>query len=256
LKKIVEWLKLPETRNIEDPDAVSTTVLHGQIIQKKGFLKRIYIDFYKQLLKPSRQSDGLIVELESGGGFLKTNSNVITSDVLLVKGIDVCFSALSMPFSNKSISTFVMIDVLHHLSDVRSFFKEAERCLKIGGRCVMIEPANTLWSRFVYQNFHREGFYPDGDWDAKGDRPLSDANIAIPWIIFCRDRERFEREFPGLTIVKLSFGAPFRYLLSGGLSMKSLVPSFLYDVVKGIEFILSPFNKYLGMFMRVELEKL
>lgn len=255
-KRIIEWLKLPETHNIEDLNAISTTVLHRQIIQKKGFLKKLYIDFYKQFLRQGKQFDGLAIELGSGGGFLKeVIPDVITSDILPVEGLDLCLSALSMPFPDKTVSAFFMIDVLHHLPDSALFFKEVERCLKIGGRCIMIEPANTLWGRFIYQNFHHERFSPNGTWGFEGNGPLSDANGAIPWIIFCRDRERFEKEFPDLKIIKISLSAPFRYLLSGGVSMKSFIPVFLYDVVKGIEFFLSPLNRYLGMFMTIELEK-
>jgi len=250
MKKIINWLKLPETRNIKDLDAVSTTILHGEIIRKKGFLKRLYIDFYKEFLKSSKDSGGLFIEIGSGCGFLKELiPGVITSDILPIEGIDICLSALSMPFFDNTVSRFFMIDVLHHL------LNEVQRCLKVGGKCVMIEPGNTLWAKFIYQNFHHERFDPDGNWGFEGSRPLSDANGAIPWIIFCRDRERFKREFPNLKIAHLSFSTPFRYLLSGGVSMRSLVPFFLYDIVKGIEFLLSPLNRYLGMFMKIELER-
>jgi len=256
MKKVVEWLKLPEIQNIKDLDAASTTRLHGRIIQEKGFLNRLYVDFYKEFARSSRGLDGLLIELGSGGGFLKeVIPDVITSDILLVEEIDLCFSGLSMPFPDHTVSAFFMIDVLHHLPDSSLFFKEVNRCLKVGGRCVMIEPANTLWGRFIYQNFHHERFDPDAGWGFEGDRPLSDANGAIPWIIFCRDKQRFEKELPDLKIAHISFSTPFRYLLSGGLSMRSLAPVFLYDVIKGIEFILSPLNRYVGMFMRVELEK-
>ncbi|MBI5408162.1 MAG: class I SAM-dependent methyltransferase [Nitrospirae bacterium] len=256
IMKIVEWLRLPEVRNIENLDAISTSVLHGRIIRKKGFLRKLYTDFYKQFLRSSKDLDGLLIELGSGGGFLKeVIPNVITSDILPVEGVDLCFSALLMPFPNQTVSAFLMIDVLHHLPDSFLFFKEVNRCLKVGGKCVMIEPANTLWSRFVYQNLHHEDFDPNGEWGFEGRRPLSDANGAIPWIIFCRDRKRFEKEFPDLKIAHLSFSTPFRYLLSGGLSVRSLVPSFFYNTIKGVEFLLSPLNRYLGMFMKIELEK-
>lgn len=254
IKKVVGWLKLPEARNIKDLDAVSTTKLHGQIIQRKGFLKKLYVDFYKELAISARGLDGSLIELGSGGGFLKeVIPDIITSDILPVPGIDLCFSGLKMPFPDQTVSAFFMIDLLHHLPDSAAFFKEVERCLKIGGRCVMIEQTNTLWARFIYQNFHHEEFLPDAGWGFEGSRPLSDSNGAIPWIIFCRDRKRFEKEFPNLKIAHVSFSVPFRYLLSGGLSIRSLVPSFLYEVVKAVEFILSPLNRYLGMFMRIEL---
>jgi len=46
--KIIEWLKLPETIDVKNFDDPATTLLHARIIQKKAFLKRIYIDFYKE----------------------------------------------------------------------------------------------------------------------------------------------------------------------------------------------------------------
>ena len=88
--------------------------------------------------------DGLFVELDSGAGFLRLMAPyAVTSDVLPYEGVDRVFSALDMPFQDKSVSTVMMIDVLHHIKDSRQFFKEMQRCLKPGGKIVMIEPANT-----------------------------------------------------------------------------------------------------------------
>ena len=75
-----------------------------------------------------------------------------------VQGVDKVFCATEMPFTDESVDAFFMIDVLHHISDTRSFLREALRCLKPGGKVVMIEPANTLWARFIYTHFHHEGF--------------------------------------------------------------------------------------------------
>ncbi len=38
--KLIEWLKLPQTRDIENLDDPAVTLLHSEIIQKKLFLKR------------------------------------------------------------------------------------------------------------------------------------------------------------------------------------------------------------------------
>ena len=141
------------------------------------------------------------------------------------------------------------------MRDSFAFFQEIDRCLKIGGKVIMIEPANTLWGRFVYQNFHHEVFDPSGDWTVKGEGPLSSANGAIPWIIFFRDRKKFEGEFPSLKIKKMKYHTPLRYLISGGVSMKQLLPSFTYRMIKAIEMILTPFNHYIGMFFTVAIEK-
>ncbi|MFQ6034626.1 MAG: class I SAM-dependent methyltransferase [Sedimentisphaerales bacterium] len=283
--KIIDWLRLPETRCIKDFDNPDTTLLHAKIIQKKPFLKKIYIDFYKQFKESIPDVEkAVLVELGSGGGFIREIiPNVITSDVLQLPNVDKVFSAFDMPFGQASVDAFFMFDVLHHISDPRAFFTEALRCLKTGGRIVMIEPANTLWSRFIYKNFHHELFDPQAKWEravkprlapapfdrlrtgsvagaasatgAEANWRLSHGNGALAWIIFSRDRKIFEKEFPTLRITSMRNHTPLRYLLSGGLSLRQLVPSFTYSVVKAIEYLLSPLNNLLGMFQTIELQK-
>ena len=260
IMKIIEWFKLPETRCIKDLDDPATTLLHAEIIQKKPFLRKLYIDFYKQLEKVvSNPEEKVLVELGSGAGFIKeVISNAITSDILELPNVDKVFSALEMPFEKASVDAFFMFDVLHHIADPREFFREALRCLKIGGRVVMIEPANTLWSRFIYKNFHHERFDTQAKWELDSLQetgPLSHGNGALPWIIFSRDRRIFENEFPSLRIVRMCNHTPLRYLLSGGLTLRQLVPWFTYPAVKAIEYVMSPVNNLLGMFQTIELEK-
>ncbi|MHC4174854.1 MAG: class I SAM-dependent methyltransferase [Planctomycetota bacterium] len=260
IMKIVEWFRLPETRCIKDLDDPVTTLLHAEIIEKKPFLRKLYIDFYKQFEKVVSDPQGkVLVELGSGAGFIKeVISNAITSDILELPNVDKVFSALEMPFERASVDAFFMFDVLHHITDPRAFFREALRCLKIGGRIVMIEPANTLWSRFIYKNFHHELFDTQAKWEMDSLQetgPLSHGNGALPWIIFSRDRRVFENEFPSLRIVRMRNHTPLRYLLSGGLTLRQLVPSFTYPAVKAIEYALSPVNNLLGMFQTIELEK-
>jgi len=164
--KIIQWLKLPEARDIEDLDDPAVTLLHGQIIQRKPFLKKTYIDFYQQFAKAVPDPQGkTLVELGSGGGFIKdVIGSAITSDILELPNVDKVFSAVEMPFEQESVDAFFMIDVLHHIADPRAFFTEAMRCLKVAGKIVMIEPANTLFSRFIYKNFHHEAFDTKSNW--------------------------------------------------------------------------------------------
>ena len=256
--KIIEWLKLSETIGVKNFDDPATTLLHARIIQKKAFLKRIYIDFYKEFKKavPDAQNQ-VLVELGSGGGFIKeVISSVITSDVRELPNVDKVFSALDMPFEKASVDAFFMLDVLHHITEPRAFFREALRCLKVGGRVVMVEPANTLWSRILYKNFHHEVFDTQAKWELKDTGPLSGGNSALTWIIFWRDRNIFESEYPSLRIVRIHNHTPLRYLLSGGLKLRQLVPSFTYPAVKAIEYALSPLNNLLGIFQTIELEKI
>ena len=252
-----EWLKMPESRCTEGLDDRAVTLTHAQILQRKPFLKKLYTDFYNQLKAAVPESDRkVVVELGSGGGFIKeVLGNAITSDVLDLPNVDKVFSACSMPFEDKSVDAFVMFDVLHHITEPRIFFKEALRCLRVGGKMVMIEPANTLWGRFIYKNFHHEGFDTNAGWDLEKGSPLWCGNDALAWIIFSRDRYIFESEFPTLKILQLHNHTPLRYLLSGGFTLRQLVPSCTYILVKAVEFLLSPFNGMLGMFQTIELEK-
>jgi SAM-dependent methyltransferase len=148
-----------------------------------------------------------------------------------------------------------MINVLHHIKRPKFFFAEAQRCLKNGGKIVMIEPANTIWYRLVVKNFHHEMFDTTAGWEMDKTRPLSDANGALAWIIFQRDREIFESEFKNLKIRSIGFHTPLRYILSGGLTYRQLLPSFMYGFVNFLEICLRPFNKWIGMFETIVLEK-
>ena len=160
-----------------------------------------------------------------------------------------------MPFKHRSVKAFFMIDVLHHIPDTNLFFKEIDRCLKPGGRVVMIEPANTLFGGLAYKYFHHEVSNPKGRWHSDIENPLFDANLAIPWIVFYRDRHIFEEKFSNLRIIRLFTHTPFRYHITGGASGRQLVPDNTYNLVKKIESILAPLNRYIGMFMTVELKK-
>jgi len=255
--KIAQWLKLPETRDIRNLDNPAVTMLHGKILRKKTFLKKLYADFYTQFLDVVPQPENkMLVELGSGGGFLKEIiPNVVTSDILKVDGLDKVFSATDMPFEDSSVDAFFMFDVLHHITQPGRFFSEAKRCLKLAGRIVMIEPANTVWARFIYKNFHHEGFDPAGEWGLEKSGPLSQANGAMPWMIFIRDREIFERKYPQLGIVSLRNHTPISYLLSGGFATRQLMPGFMYPVIRAIEWLLSPLGNWLGMFITVVIEK-
>jgi SAM-dependent methyltransferase len=256
--KLLEWLKLPEIHDIDNLDAPGVTLLHADIIRKKPFLKRIYIDFYKQFADVVHAPEGkVLVELGSGGGFIKeVVGNVITSEVIEIPNVDKVFSALDMPFEERSVDAFFMFDVMHHITEPRKFFAEALRCLKEGGKIVMIEPANTPWSRFVYKKFHHEPFDERANWELERTGRLSQANGAMPWIIFTRDRNIFEKEFPSLKIVEIRNHTPIRYLLSGGLTLRQLMPSFAYTPIKYLEYLLFPLNNLLGMFQTIVLQKI
>ncbi|HZD77651.1 MAG TPA: methyltransferase domain-containing protein [Acidobacteriaceae bacterium] len=162
----------------------------------------------------------------------------------------------NLPFASGDLRGIVMTDVLHHIPDVAAFFREATRCLRPGGVVVMVEPWVSPWSRLIYTHLHHEPFEPEVDrWDFPAKGPLSDANGALPWILFERDRSRFEEEFSHLSIQEIRPMMPFRYLVSGGVSMRALMPGYTTSVWKMIERICEPQMKRLAMFALISLRR-
>lgn len=258
LKTPLLWLKLPESCQLQNLDTPENIHILRHIIHRKHFLEQIYISFYQDILNRINNipADGEIIELGSGASFMKRFApHIVTSDILPYSDVDRIFSALDMPFQDSSISAFVMVDVFHHVKDSKAFLKEMSRCLKANGKIVMIEPANTSWSRFIYKNFHHEPFQPEAGWSFSEGGPLSGANMALPWIVFCRDHPQFTQEFPEIQLCDIKIHTPIRYLLSGGLSIRQLLPSSLYLPIYFIERFLSFLNHYIGMFMTIELKK-
>lgn len=240
--------------HLDDPQ---TTLAHRDIIKSKPFLKKIYEEWYELLMsKTTSAPGGKIVEIGSGGGFLKEiYPEVTTSDILPLENCEMTFSAEKMPFEKDSLGAIVMVNVFHHIPNPRLFLEEAQRVLKHTGKIVMIEPANSAFARFIYKNFHHEPFDIKGTWEIESTGPLSGSNQALPYIYFERDREKFENQFTGLKINAINYFMPFRYLLSGGVSRKALVPGRSFAFFKIFENLLSIFSKYLGMFVLIELEK-
>lgn len=238
-------------------DSPERTIKHREIILSKPFLKKIYLEWYSVFIREEvNLPKGKIVELGSGGGFLKElMPEIIASDILNLPTNDITFSALDMPFEESSLSGIFMVDTFHHLPDARIFLNEADRVLKTGGKLIMIEPANSFWGRLIYKNFHHEPFNPEGTWQIPETGPLTGANGAAPWIVFERDKKIFENEFPNFTIEQISYHTPLRYLLSGGVSFKQFVPGFSYVFFHSLDQFLASVSKQVSMFMTIKIVK-
>lgn len=247
-------LRYKQTYDLDDPRA---TLAHREIILRKPFLKKLYEDWYSAFSKLAGLfPGGKFIEIGSGGGFLKdVFPEVITSDILPLECCEQVFSAEKMPFGDASVQGIVMLNVFHHIPHPYLFLGEAQRILSKGGKIIMTEPANSAFGRFIYRNFHHEPFEPAGGWEIQSSGPLSGSNQALPYIYFERDREKFEKQFPLLKINRVKYHTPLRYLVSGGVSMKALVPSWSFGFFTGLERLFSPLSRTFGMFATIELEK-
>ena len=240
-----------------DLDNPKTTIERSAIIKRKFFLKYVYLDFYNTFKKLSKDvPKGKRVEIGSGGGFIKEKiPGCITSDVMQLPGCDMCFPAEKMPFKNNSLSATYMLNTFHHIKDPQKALSEFLRCLKRGGKVVMIEPFNSNWGRFIYKNFHHEPFDTNANWKIQKKGDLSSANGALPWIVFYRDKKRFQKLFPRLKIIFFNPHTPLRYLLSGGFTLPQLLPNLFYPLVSKLETLIAPANNHIGMFVTIVLKK-
>ena len=238
-------------------DELERTLAHREIILTKPFLKKLYNNWYSDFIACAETTPAAkYVEIGSGGGFLKeVFPKVISSDILALPTVDIRLNAESLPFGEQELGCIMMLNVFHHIPRPYLFLHEAERTLLAGGKIIMIEPANSAFGRFIYKNFHHEPFLEKGEREIDPGKPLGNSNQALPYIYFERDVEWFKTEFPTLAISTISYHTPLLYLASGGLTRDVLFPMIFYRILSGIERLLSPFNRYLGLFCTIILVK-
>ena len=254
---MLSWLKEPSLRD-HPPGSREFFALQKALILKRPLLKRNYDDWYRRLLEDARSAParGELVELGSGGSYLKDlEPAIITSDVspeIAERVID----ARSLPFPDQSIRALLLTHVLHHIPDVAAFFKEAERTLVLGGVISMIEVAHTPFARFFFKNFHHEP-YEDArrEWSFVQSDSMMDSNQALAWMVFVRDRAEFERRFPNLKIEKHELMPWFTYLLSGGVTMRDLIPSLLHSPLFLFERLLRPLTPLFSLHWHILVRK-
>jgi len=239
--------------NIDGPEMIRR---HSRIIRQKPFLRQLYTDWYTSLRNALPQGvPGAVLELGSGGGFLReVIPEALTSDIRPDPNLCAALDATALPFCDRSLKAILMVDVLHHIPRVASFFEEASRCVNSGGVIAMIEPWNTAFSRLVYRHLHREPFEADaGSWHFPGGGPMSRSNQALPWILFQRDRSRFRQLFPQWQLASIRLHTPVRYLLSGGVSYTSFMPASTFAFWCWTERKLKPLMPALAMFATITL---
>ena len=252
---------LSQGLDIDSPEAVR---VHSRIIRENRLLNDYYRFVYAYFKKTEETLSGLdlpSLEIGSGGGFLKEFlPAVITSDVVLSEGIDRVENAVALSFGDRSLKAIYANGVIHHLKDPGRCLAEVQRVLAPGGKFVCNEPSSTLFGYFMNKVFHHE--YTDRrapDWKreaAEGERRLTEANMAAPYIIFKRDAGLFKERFPNLRIASIVYHDFLRYTLSGGLSFRPFVPPALFGAVNAVEAISKPLMSVLGNEMLVTIQKI
>ncbi len=253
IKKLL-YHPLARGLDIDDP---AMTEVRRRIIREKPFLSRLYREWYESIRERLPDIKGEVVELGSGAGYLEeVVPGVVKSEILPCSHVHIVLDGCSLPFGAASLRALVMTDVFHHIPRPQSFLREAIRCLRPGGSVIMIEPWLTPCSQFVFRYLHHEPFQPEAkSWEFPSEGPLSGANSALPWIVFSRDKGRFQTEFPELRIEAIEPIMPLRYLLSGGVSLRSLQPGWTFPLWCFVEGVCKPIWPVMAMFARIILRR-
>jgi SAM-dependent methyltransferase len=245
---------LRESENLDDPERIEE--LRARI-RSKIPLRRWYEECYDryQACLERCPSEGIALEIGAGASFAPERvPGLVTSDLLPYDGVDQVADAMALPFEDASLRAILMQNVFHHIPDVGAFLAEAQRTLVPGGRVLMIEPHPGWLATPFWTHLHHETFDPQAtSWRFDSRGPLSDANGALPWIVFQRDRARFEDEFPGLEVASYRVHTALRYFLVGGLKTWSLIPSRGFALATRVDAFLSAHCPKMGSFVDIEL---
>jgi SAM-dependent methyltransferase len=251
------WLKEPSLQGLQ-PGSLQFFAKQKELILSRPLLKRAYDDWYARLLSDARSVPvpGALVELGSGGSYLKSlEPGVVTSDVS--EGIaERVIDARQLPFAERSIQALLLTHVFHHIPDVDAFFQEAQRALVPGGVISMIEVAHTPFAKLFFSHFHHEP-YDDTqrDWGFQQGDSMMDSNQALSWIVFVRDRARFEERYPKLKIEAMELMPWFTYFVSGGVTMRYLIPRFMNPLLRGVEWLMTPVQPVFSLYWHIRVRK-
>lgn len=263
IKKLRQWLYEPRVRGV-DVDANSLLDTHIAILREKALLRSAFETFYRdmgELCDSFFSVPGIELELGTGAGFFKTlRPALVTSDIRKGPHIDMELNAQEMALRDESVRCIYAINVFHHLPDPELFFGELSRVLQPGGGCILIEPHKGFLSALLHRHLHTDEHF---DTEATGWRnsqiagPLSGANQALAYIVFERDKRRFDQLFGDrLEIVHRGYELnASRYLLSGGLNFRQLLPSFMARAMALLERVASPLAKYWSLHQVIVIRK-
>lgn len=263
LAQIANYLRDPrlEGVDIDTPDLMRT---HKEILTQKPMMRGVFAEFYAHCVAQADKyftRQGSEIEIGAGVSFFKqAYPQIISTDIKPSPDLDTVLDAQAMNVPSQSVRALYGINCFHHLPEPRKFFAELERVCKPGGGAVLIEPYHSLFGRILYKSMHRHEHFNTRQktWETplEPGQFMSGANQALAYVILVKDRARFEREFPGLEIVSVHpLDNWLRYLLSGGLNFRQLLPDNSIPFLKTFEKVLRPFEKLFALHYVIVLRR-
>jgi hypothetical protein len=257
------WLKEPRLKDI-NLNGDERLEIHKEILLEKPMLKEVFSEFYRLCYTlDNRYFTGIGKRIEIGAGvsfFKDCYPEVISSDLMEASHLDMIIDAQQMNLSDHSIRSIYGINCFHHFSEPDLFLNELERVLTPGGGCILIEPYYGLLAKeFFKRVFASEHFNNrQKSWCSTYNNisVMTGANQALSYIVFVRDRKEFQSKHPHLDIIiNRPLNNYVRYLTSGGLNFKSILPPAFAPFLKFLEFLLIPFRQIMALHYVIVIKK-
>jgi SAM-dependent methyltransferase len=136
------------------------------------------------------------------------------------------------------VDVFICSNVIHHVPSPMAFLRDIRDCLRPNGYLLVHEPHPSLLFLLALRMMRHEGWSFDADVFDPVAR-VSDAadawagNNAVSYLLF-RDCAEFERQVPGLRVVRDRCTECLLFPLSGGVTAKSMTVELPMPVLGGL----------------------
>jgi SAM-dependent methyltransferase len=237
-----------------DVDSVDRIVKHRELLLQKRMIREVFFEIYALLRDAETKyfgaGKGRKIEIGSGSSLLKTfMPEVELTDLVPYEGLDRVVDAMSMPYEDGSLKTVFGIHCFHHFSDPYKFLSEIERVCSRGGGAILVDPYFGPVASLVFkQLFASEHFDKSGPAVVDHGGPMSNANQALSYVVFRREIATFDQKFPNLELVSMEpIGNYLRYLISGGVNFRQLLPDVSIPALKLMESALWPLRHTLAL---------
>jgi SAM-dependent methyltransferase len=262
MNSLLDRLREPSLEGF-DVDSEARLLQHRAILEGKPMIRDVFRDFHRLLSAlAQRHLDGAGIAIELGAGVMpmrESHPDVLATDVVPAPHLDAVIDAQRMSLRDGSVRVVYAQNAFHHFPAPARFFAELERVLSPGGGAILLEPYYGPVASFVYRRlFRTEGFDKASPaWETPVAGPMNGANQALSYIVFVRDRAQFASRFPTLQIVhQQPVDSYLRYLVSGGLNFRQLLPDAFIPVLRLFERGLTPLHRMLALHHVVVLRKI
>jgi SAM-dependent methyltransferase len=262
MRLLLDWLRDPLLDGM-DVDGENRLALHRKMLEKKRMLREVFTDFhhlFRRLEQKFLSGEGANkVELGAGISPMRDSyPEVLATDIVAAPHLDKAVNAEAMDFPDESVNVIYGQNCFHHFPHPDRFFHELDRVLVPGGGAILLEPYYGPFATFLYKRlFRTEGFdknYPS--WETPVAGPMNGANQALSYIVFVRDVELYAKKHPNLKIAHREVAGNYlKYLLSGGLNFRQILPDSCTGLVGLLEKLISPLNRWIALHHVVVIRK-